>query len=389
MIDSIDKEAQYMEELKTATPDSSLNENKGKTSVKDSFKEDLEVLRIKATDKIKAPPIAIKLLNSDSKFCPSFTLGNFSGIIGKAKSRKSFAVCLMASSALIYEPIDNRILCSLPEDKREVLYFDTEQSSYDVLKVAKRICALSGNQNNDKLHLFALRSKTPAERLKLIDYAINEFKNVGLVIIDGIRDLISSINDEAEGTMVTSKLLKWTEEKNIHIVTVLHQNKGKGNTDARGHIGTELINKAESIFSVTVDSNDKDVSIIEAEQTRGIAPDPIPFKINAEGIPFVCDIPKSKHKRIEAHLLLTNDQIMQLIEDVIQKDIKAGEFKDRLKVKLKEDYPRTLTGASAMTDFYQWLSLKEYIKVEGSASSKIIKKGKFKKEGKQSELPMK
>jgi hypothetical protein len=41
-------------------------------------------------------------------------------------------------------------------------------------------------------------------------------------------------------------LMQWTGEKNIRIQTVLHLNKGDDN--ARGHIGTELNNKAESLL---------------------------------------------------------------------------------------------------------------------------------------------
>ena len=66
--------------------------------------------------------------------------------------------------------------------------------------------------------------------------------------------------------MIASKLLKWTEEKNIHVVTVLHQNKNDGN--ARGHLGSELVNKAETVLSVTKDSKEKDISIVEAEYCR-------------------------------------------------------------------------------------------------------------------------
>jgi hypothetical protein len=207
----------------------------------------LNDLRIDVKDEIQPPPIAIKLLNSDSSWSSFGTLGNFSTIIGKAKSRKSFAVSMIAASGLIKAPISSKFLSSLPEDKSKVLYFDTEQSKYDVQRVVKRIEGLVKGQNMDNFHAFALRSLKPQERLQLIEAAIYHFENIGLVIIDGIRDLVTSINDEAEATAITSCLLRWTEQKEIHIVNVLHQNKG--NEHARGHIGTEMINKSESVFS--------------------------------------------------------------------------------------------------------------------------------------------
>jgi hypothetical protein len=97
------------------------------------------------------------------------------------------------------------------------------------------------------LNVFCLRKYAPNERLEIIENAIEVTKNLGLVIIDGIRDLITNINDPDQATMITTKLMKWSEEKDCHILTVIHENKG--NEQARGHIGTELINKAERILS--------------------------------------------------------------------------------------------------------------------------------------------
>lgn len=87
--------------------------------------------------------------------------------------------------------------------------------------------------------------------------------------------------------MIASKLLKWTEEKNIHIITVLHQNKSDNN--ARGHIGTELINKAETVLSVTKNEQDKDISIVEAQQCRNKEPEPFAFEINENGLPVIVE----------------------------------------------------------------------------------------------------
>jgi hypothetical protein len=56
------------------------------------------------------------------------------------------------------------------------------------------------------LEVFGLRSCIPVERLQLIEHAIYNTKNLGFVVIDGIKDLVTSINDEAEVTMIASKL---------------------------------------------------------------------------------------------------------------------------------------------------------------------------------------
>ena len=45
------------------------------------------------------------------------------------------------------------------------------------------------------------------------------------MIIDGIADLVSALNDELEATRVTSMLLKYTALYNSHISVVIHENK--------------------------------------------------------------------------------------------------------------------------------------------------------------------
>jgi len=111
---------------------------------------------------------------------------------------------------------------------------------------------------------------------------MNNFKNVGLVIIDGIRDLIKDINSPDEATMISSKLLKWSEESGAHILTVLHENPSDGKL--RGHIGTELMNKAETVLRVEKMEDDLRISKLSCDMVRGLDFDPIYFTIN-ENLP--------------------------------------------------------------------------------------------------------
>ena len=245
----------------------------------------LQELRVNPTDELKPPQAAWKQV-SDNDIVLG-TLGNFSLIIGKAKSRKSFFINIAVSTVLSKDTILNQFKGVLPNEQNTVLYFDTEQGKYHVQLALKRICKQINIDEPNNLQVFGLRSLKPSERLKLIEYAIYNTPNLGFVIIDGIKDLINSINDEAEATMIASNLLKWTEEKNIHIITVLHQNKSDNN--ARGHIGTELINKAETVLSVTKNEQDKDISIVEAQQCRNKEPEPFAFEINEFGLPIIVE----------------------------------------------------------------------------------------------------
>ena len=148
----------------------------------------------------------------------------------------------------------------------------------------QRILSLAGlplDQEPEHLKFSHLRViADPNQRRALIRYAIYNSPNLGLVIIDGIRDLMHDINNSAEATNLVGDLMQSTGEKNIHIQTVLHLNKGDNN--ARGHIGTELNNKAESVLLIAKDTKDAD--------RRGVSPAVIRSKAFAPFTFYCCPV---------------------------------------------------------------------------------------------------
>jgi len=215
------------------------------------------------------------------------TLGNFSASIGKAKSKKTFNCSAIVASALINDCVLNYI-SDFPEEKRKVLYIDTEQGVSHCQKVLQRIYKLTGlstDQDCELLEFLALRKFSPEVRIAIIKQAIIHTDRLGLVIIDGIRDLVYDINNPTEATNIISMLMQLTDEYQIHIHVILHQNKGDDN--ARGHLGTELINKAETVIQVEKDKNDHDISKVEAVHIRTKEFEPFAFRINDGGLPEV------------------------------------------------------------------------------------------------------
>lgn len=213
---------------------------------------------IHVTDEFTLPPVVLQAGEAIIG-----TLGNFSVSTGKAKAKKTFNVSAIVAAALV----NGQVLeyqASFPESKRTILYFDTEQSSYHCQLVMQRILRLAKlpidkePQNLKFSHLRAIAD--PNERREIIRYAIYHTPNVGLVVIDGIRDLMLDINNSTEATKLVGDLMQWTSEQNIHIQTVLHLNKGDDN--ARGHIGTELNNKAETVLQITRDNTMPERSIV-------------------------------------------------------------------------------------------------------------------------------
>jgi len=252
----------------------------------DRLKEILSKSYIDINKVIDKPPVILSFLeeNMNNREKRVFTLGNFSAITGKAKSKKTFFLTMVTAALVKNGIIERKFVGNLPEGKRAVVYFDTEQGDYDAYNTAKRVTALS-EVDSEHFGAFSLREYTPKERCEIIEYALGRIGQVGFVVIDGIADLSYAINDEEEATRVVSLLLKWTKQYNCHIATVIHQNKN--DNFATGHLGSSIMKKCEMIISITKDKGDRYSSIVECEMSRGMDFDKFAFSINEMGLPFI------------------------------------------------------------------------------------------------------
>ena len=230
--------------------------------------------------------------------------GNISVIAGKAKSKKTFFSCAIVTAFYSGECLG---LKGKPESNRTVLLIDTEQGKAHCLKVAKRIhrmCGFNTDLNNPELLFLSLREYIPKERTMLMIEAIKTCLP-SLVIIDGIRDLVIDINSQEEATATATMLMQLSTETNAHIICVIHENKG--DTNLRGHLGTELMNKAETVFSVKISGKS---SIVSPAATRNYPFDNFTFIINDESIPVPSlanpTLNKEDLKKHEMHILFNS-----------------------------------------------------------------------------------
>ena len=247
---------------------------------KEDFAALWKTIHLKVTDTYEVPPEILWVNGSTIG-----TLGNFSASTGKAKSKKTFNISAIVAAALKNDEV-LKYSAYLPPNKRKILYVDTEQSKFHCKRVLSRILRLAGlsaDVHPAGLEFLCLRGFATKDRLKKIEDAIYEIDGLGLVVIDGIRDLAHDINSPGESTDLITKLMQWTDERKIHIHTVLHLNKGDDNT--RGHLGTELNNKAETVLQITKDDFDRDISFVAAMHIRDLDFEPFAFRINDDALP--------------------------------------------------------------------------------------------------------
>lgn len=207
---------------------------------------------------------------------PFSKIGGMGAMSGQKKNGKSFVFteliaaivgdgCERVSQYLPGLRVPERTIEYLGH-KPKALYIDTEMEKLSSAKVMRRVhwlCDVDMNQPfpEDRFAVLWLKNmprdedKRPyIQRFDLIKTAI-EIIQPDVVFIDGLRDLIASINDEEAGTTILDYFGSIAEERNLSIWLALHQNPSRNNEveDAkmRGWIGTELGNKvSDTLVSI-------------------------------------------------------------------------------------------------------------------------------------------
>lgn len=253
-----------------------MNQNEIKKIAEDSL--------LKANYKFESPPTCLEISGQYGNQIFA-TLGNFSTILAAPKVGKTTATGIIVSALLSAKQYSN-FIPSLPDNQKNVVWIDTEQGIPECLKIIQSISKqTTGNKTEmpENFIFSSLRKHSKDIRIEVIEYIIYNTPNIGVLVIDGIRDLVSSINDEREATSVADKLLKWSSELNIHILTVLHQNKADKN--ARGHLGTELMNKAETVATLNRgENNGNRITFFEPKLTRHKEFEPFAFAVDENGV---------------------------------------------------------------------------------------------------------
>ena len=252
-----------------------------------------EECAIDTNDVMEYPPTALSLGEKTIQAkggditmpIPIGTYGNFSFVQAPPKSKKTFFVSLLAS---IYLSGGNNFGGKIKghRDGRCLMHFDTEQGHWHAQRVFKRVQDMSNTKEVGCYHTYALRTIGYKERLLFIEHCLeqNKGKN-GLVIIDGIADLVSDVNNLEESNLCVQKIMQLSAKYDCHIVTVIHSNYGSDKPT--GHLGSFLEKKTENQIQLEVNTVNKEWITVSCKRSRGYAFETFSFSINEFGLPFV------------------------------------------------------------------------------------------------------
>ena len=234
---------------------------------------------------------------------PCFYRGELVADCGKAKSGKTFFLSILMAACLTQKAL---ALERFQEDSADggdsgplrVLWIDTEQSQQSTQEILRdRIIPLSAESStpeqdiNSTFYAFNLRGLGFDKRQKMVEVAIRTIKP-DIAIIDGIKDLMTDINDAVQATLIMEKLMALAKVQNCCIVCVLHQNKSEQDRNMRGSIGTELTNKAFEVFQCETIGDNSDSTdtfkVVHTYSRKKKMKQKFYYRVNDKGLPEQC-----------------------------------------------------------------------------------------------------
>ena len=291
-----------------------------------------ELMQHRVTPETKLPPLEF-LFKMNGTEC--FPLSELVANTGKAKSGKTLFLSIVMACCMKRNVLG---LERIREAPIRVLWYDTEQSAQSTQNIlCHRIIPLSETNTNltnptnkeisnsvildpekkdssdscnscseenssvpyvqsvvenlnDQFFVFNVRGIGWEKRRELLTLAISEVKP-DLVIVDGIKDLITDINDGTQATMVVEDQMGLAQTYNCCIVDVLHQNKSDTDRNMRGWIGTELTNKAFEAWACSIVPNTETFKVEHVMSRMRRCQDNLYYQLDDAALPISCEKP--------------------------------------------------------------------------------------------------
>lgn len=184
-------------------------------------------------------------------------LGDTVTFSGLPKAGKSKYISGAIAAAITGQSVFD-LNIKLPDHKKRIVHFDTEQSKADHYDMIDLIKKLSGYADNSMAAFFAQANfethqcrKIKAEHmLNLIEYFLKmpANKNVGMVFLDGLLDVVNNMNDTNYSSYLKQWIKRITEEYEVLLISVIHRTKGADKS--AGHVGSEIERVSQSVLMI-------------------------------------------------------------------------------------------------------------------------------------------
>jgi hypothetical protein len=214
---------------------------------------------------------------------PLLSSGEISLITGIAKAKKTFLLSWFIAILLG----KNEQAGFTSKLQNGILHIDTEQGRRRTNNVVRRIYRLLNWDFDTSIPSFtamSIRELSATERFAVLEKSIKEH-NYSIVFVDGLADLIRNTNCLEECSRTVSELMRLAEDHNVHICSVVHTNPNSDKT--RGHVGSELQRKCETVMLV---KKDGEISTVSPQFCRNKEFEKFSFFVNPNGLPETCEL---------------------------------------------------------------------------------------------------
>lgn len=202
---------------------------------------------------------------------PSIFSNTISLIQGQSGVHKS-GLAQLICACLIKNPNSTNCLLDFEVNNKtkdvHVLYIDTERNLADQFPFAmQKILVQAGyhiSDNPSNLHFLSFLSTPRKERPDFLNMWLSYYtsKKLGhlVVVLDVSTDFIEDFNKVTDTMNLSDLMNNMINNHKVSFICVIHENPGS--EKARGHYGTEMLNKATTIIQVSEEKhkvNDKQV----------------------------------------------------------------------------------------------------------------------------------
>ena len=295
------------------------------------------------------------------------TINVIQGQAGVHKSRLAEILC----SCILMQayPDDDKLLGFIRNYTKDscVLYVDTERNTKEqfpyALQSIQQKAGYSVEDHPENFDYITLLDIRRTERFQALKEYLDDFrskhpeKNI-FIVLDVTTDCIKDFNRTDDSMELIDLMNQYINEYDVTFLALIHENPG--GAKARGHLGTEIMNKASTVIQVGFEKdasqNDTDlirVKYLKCRSTKRLDSFHIKYSQEAKGLVLADASEVSEFINKRKHKAGTNDIIEYLetylgdgqpmknadLMDKLCADFKASSktVQDRLKVILTEE----------------------------------------------------
>jgi hypothetical protein len=175
------------------------------------------------------------------------------------------------------DPLSSKNLLGFKSEKsNHIVYIDTERSINEQFPSAIQDIKVNANflieENIKELDFYSLIEFKRKERTNVIKKLIKNKKHQTdkhiVVILDVATDLIADFNSVDDSMTLIDFLNECINAFDISFIVLIHENPGFQTDKARGHLGTELMNKATTQLSIKEEKQINDVSFFKVSYLK-------------------------------------------------------------------------------------------------------------------------